>query len=215
MTSTSTDSCDERSGPMTPVRRSRGRVEFEDVVKKHAVIGLSEYSSLEHSACWYSKSEKNQMNEEREKIVARLELDRLCKNNPVNEMSYRYLDCWTIAGSKELTASINQVLTAVLDEQDLQWGLGLDDADRIASKSLEVTGTTQDRALKIAQEDEREVIQERIKEAQRDHCFSQHGGAASPVYANLKNIPSGVSQSRKYKKWSRELRRLLHGNRAN
>merc|ERR1711957_464099 len=60
--------------------------------------------------------------------------------------SYRGLESWTAAGSLKLDYTIEQCISAVMDEQDQQWNENDDDPLKIAKSSLKATEDSARRA---------------------------------------------------------------------
>lgn len=145
--------CAQDPSPSGPIHLQRStRVRFSDVIQEHAIMSLDDLSDSELQASWYSSTEKKELSAKRNKVLARLERGMSCKEV---KATYRGLECWTTTGAEDLSDNVSRVITAVMEEQDRQWRAGVEyDARLIALKSQSVTGSSVQRALKMAQDDE-------------------------------------------------------------
>jgi hypothetical protein len=134
-------------------RLDRG-VKFAMTIRRHEIICLEEYTEDEIRNCWYSLEDKEKMKETHGKMVARFESGE-------KGMTYRGLECWTTKGGRDLDLNISKCADAVMDEQDAQWNASIDDWERVAAASQEVTAGSAKRALAIGREDERDAIEAR------------------------------------------------------
>jgi hypothetical protein len=87
----------------------------------------------------------------KDKTVARIEKGKPARGS----VPYRGLECWTTVGGELLDQHISVVVAAVMDEQDAQWDADSDDRARIAAVSRAATGHSQEKAYRVAAEDER------------------------------------------------------------
>jgi hypothetical protein len=139
------------SSSMPP--RSQRAINFSPTVEYYDVIGLDDYSEKEFRRCWYSSEEKDKMNRNKDKLVARLEAGK----PPRGDMTYQGLQCWTNAGGLLLDQSIALVVNSVMDEQDRQWAANKDDFDRLAEISATASAHSAKTALERGLEDEMEA----------------------------------------------------------
>jgi hypothetical protein len=137
-------------------RRDRG-VRFAMTARRRNIMCLEEYTEDEVRNSWYSLEDKEKMKKKHNKVVARFESGKEAKRG----MNYRGLECWTKKGGHDLDFNISKCADAVLDEQDAQWNASIDDCERVAAASQEVTVGSAKRALAIGREDEREAIEAR------------------------------------------------------
>jgi hypothetical protein len=118
---------------------------------------LEEYTEDEVRNCWYSLEDKEKKYEKLNKMVARFESGKEAKKG----MTYRGLEYWTTKGGRDLDLDIWKCIDAVMAEQDAQRNASIDDWERVAAASQEVTAGSAKRALAKGQEDERESIKAR------------------------------------------------------
>merc|ERR1712078_364323 len=99
------------------------------------VESYMDFSDKERSKYWWSDNEKNKMLAKHERLVAKYEQEKFQLNSGSNSNSgskkrtssllqdnnHRGLESWTTAGSLKLDHTIEQCITAVMDEQDRQW----------------------------------------------------------------------------------------------
>jgi hypothetical protein len=137
-------------------RLDRG-VRFSMTIRQHASMSIEEYTEDEVRNCWYSFEDKEKMYEKHNKMVARFESGKKAKKGS----TYRGLECWTTKGGCDLDLNISKCTDAVMDEQDAQWSASIDDWERVATASREVTVGSAKRALATGQEYEREAIEAR------------------------------------------------------
>jgi hypothetical protein len=71
---------------------------------------------------------------------------------------YRGIEVWTQKGGQRFRSQAMRTIDVVMDKQDAQWAADFDNEFRIAAMSANVTAETAQRALLIAQQDEREAI---------------------------------------------------------
>jgi hypothetical protein len=138
------------------IRFDRG-VRFSMTIRQHDIMCLEEYTEDEVRNCWYSLEDKEKMYEKQAKMVALFESGKKAKKG----MSYRGLECWTTKGGRDLDLNISKCIDAVMAEQDAQWNASIDDWERLAAASQEVTAGSAKRALAIGREYERAAIKAR------------------------------------------------------
>lgn len=143
---------------------SKSRVRFKMKRNKLQLVEThNEFTAKERGSYWWSDREKDRMMAKHERLVAKYEQQRsgtkLGKKMSADKLgSYRGLESWTAAGSLKLDHTIEQCITAVMDEQDRQWNENDDDADIIAQKSLEVTEDSARRARLNGLQDAQEAL---------------------------------------------------------
>lgn len=123
------------------------------------------FSAKEKGNYWWSEREKDRMMAKHERLVAKLEqTTRTTKPGTTKKPSlekngaYRGLESWTAAGSLKLDYTIEQCISAVMDEQDRQWNENDDDSLVIAKKSLAVTEDSARRARLNGLSDAQEAL---------------------------------------------------------
>ena len=176
-------------GPQTTVR-------FSPIVEYYDIISLNDYAEKELRRCWYSSEEKERMNRNKDKTVARLEAGKPARG----DTTYQGLQCWTAQGGKALDESIALVVNSVMDEQDRQWAANVDDFERIAQISAAATAHSAKAALENGLNDEMEA---RLAwETEEIGLFSEHSNEAEdfPVLhasrAELFTVPKGLTRKR-------------------
>lgn len=197
----------------THIRRNRkendnGRVRFMMKSNKlHNVESHNDFSSKERSHYWWSDREKDRMMAKHERLVAKYEQQRSgtrpgnAKKLSADKLaSYRGLESWTAAGSLKLDHTIEQCISAVMDEQDRQWNENDDDADVIAEKSFVVTEDSARRARLNGLQDAQEAL--RI----RGENWSKK--SASDEISVSSALSTGTAAIAKKKKRSKLLARL-------
>jgi hypothetical protein len=132
-------------------------VRFAMTIRQHESMCLEEYTKDEVRNSWYSLEDKKKMNEKHNKMVARFESGKEAKKGT----TYRGLECWTTKGGRAMDLNISKCTDAVMDEQDAQWNANIDDWERVAAASQEVTAGSAMRASAIGREYEREAIEAR------------------------------------------------------
>jgi len=143
-----------------------GRVKFVlKATQIHKVESHENFSSKERSNYWWSDREKDRMMAKHERLVAKYEQQRSSTKSGSSKKfseeklgSYRGLESWTAAGSLKLDHTIEQCISAVMDEQDRQWAENDDDADVIAQKSKLVTADSARRARLNGLQDAQEAL---------------------------------------------------------
>jgi len=165
------------------------------------------FSSRERSEYWWSDREKDRMMAKHERLVAKYEQTRTAtkpgtsKKSSVEKIgSYRGLESWTAAGSLKLDYTIEQCISAVMDEQDRQWNEYDDDADVIAKKSQAVTEDSARRARLNGLQDAQEALKV------RGESWSKKGGSDEMSVGSA--ISTGTAAIAKKKKRSKLLARL-------
>jgi hypothetical protein len=133
------------------------RVQFAKIARRRNIMCLKEYTEDEFRNSWYSLEDSEKMKERHIKMAARFESGKEAKKG----MNYRGLECWTTKGGDEICLNVSKCADAVLDEQDAQWDASIDDRERVAAASQEVSAGSAKRALAIGREDEREAIEAR------------------------------------------------------
>mmetsp|Transcript_16271 Transcript_16271/g.33443 ORF Transcript_16271/g.33443 Transcript_16271/m.33443 type:complete len:666 (+) Transcript_16271:264-2261(+) len=145
------------------VRFSMNAIEF------HEVESHGNFSAKERSNYWWSDREKDRMMAKHERLVAKYEQQRSATKPGTSKKSsgggkvssYRGLESWTAAGSLKLDYTIEQCISAVMDEQDRQWNENDDDSLVIAKKSLAVTEDSARRARLNGLQDAQEALRVR------------------------------------------------------
>mmetsp|Transcript_28167 Transcript_28167/g.43398 ORF Transcript_28167/g.43398 Transcript_28167/m.43398 type:complete len:259 (-) Transcript_28167:14-790(-) len=141
-----------------------GSVRFSSTARTHLIDSHSTYSDKEVKRCWYSPEEKDKMAAKREKVILRME-----EKKPERPgRPYRGLEHWTEEGSDQVTAQIDRVVSAVMDEQDEQWAKNVDDYDRIAAISRRESGVSVEQAIQNAYRDEQEATKIRSEDGMDD-----------------------------------------------
>jgi len=146
-----------------------GRIRFSMKANKmHEVESHENFTSKERTNYWWSDREKDRMMAKHERLVAKYEQQRTAtkpgtsKKSPVDKAgSYRGLESWTAAGSLKLDYTIEQCISAVMDEQDRQWNENDDDYEGIAKKSMAVTEDSARRARLNGLQDAQETLRVR------------------------------------------------------
>lgn len=173
----------------------------------HEIESHDDFTSKERSKYWWSDREKDRMMAKHERLVAKYEQQRATtkpgttkKPNSVKLGSYRGLESWTSAGSMRLDQTIEQCITAVMDEQDRQWEEDDDDADVIAEKSAAVTADSARRARLNGLQDAQEALKSRAEQ-----WLNKSGSEEMSVASG---ISTGTASIAKKKKRSKLLARL-------
>jgi len=143
-----------------------GRIQFVMKANKLKEVESHEnFTSKERSNYWWSDREKDRMMAKHERLVAKYEQQRSATKPGTSKKSsfdkigsYRGLESWTAAGSLKLDHTIEQCISAVMDEQDRQWNENDDDIDIIAKKSLAVTEDSTRRARLNGLQDAQEAL---------------------------------------------------------
>jgi len=129
------------------------RVRFSSSVRQRTILNIDDYSERERKQTWQDKEDKAEMTKNHDKIFRRYEMGKVCMRN----MSYRGLDCWTEKGANKIGATIDRLISTVMDEQDDQWKRGIVNPDRLAETSMFVSRLSVLQALRMAEEDEYEA----------------------------------------------------------
>jgi len=167
------------------------------------------FTAKERSKYWWSDREKDRMMAKHERLVAKYEQQRsptkpgtLKKSSSASSKigSYRGLESWTAAGSLKLDYTIEQCISAVMDEQDRQWNDNDDDSAIIAKMSLAVTEDSARRARLNGLQD----AQEALKVRGESWCLK--GGSDEISVGSA--ISTGTAAIAKKKKRSKLLARL-------
>jgi hypothetical protein len=146
------DDDDSSQGNLGPQKR---RVRFAVAVKKRVVINRDDYTEEDWENCWYKHKEELKSAKKRGNIVKRMEAGK----KETRKMTYRGLESATEKGIKDFDDNVSRCISAVMDEQDDQWHVTLvDDYDRIAAASMEVTSASKERALELGLQDEEEAM---------------------------------------------------------
>lgn len=144
-----------------------GRVRFAmNAIQRHEVESHFDYSDKERSKYWWSDREKDRMMAKHERLVAKYEQQKLRKKPGSTKktkkiQSYRGLESWTSAGSLKLDYTIEQCISAVMDEQDRQWNENHDDSSSISKCSIKVTEDSARRARLNGLQDAQEALRVR------------------------------------------------------
>jgi hypothetical protein len=101
--------------------------------------------------------DKEKMYEKHNKMLARFESGKEARKGT----TYRGLEYSTTKGGRDLDLNFSKCTDAVMDEQDAQRKASIDDWERVAAASQEVTAGSAKRALAIGREDEREAVEAR------------------------------------------------------
>jgi hypothetical protein len=153
-TADKTDSRDDDfASPATFV--SSQTVRFSVMVKIHLISSMFLSSTeKEISRCWYSNKDLKKMNAKRERVVARMEEGKPeTKGHP-----YRGLEASTEEGNARVTGQINQMVNAVLDEQDSQRMSNIRmNEERIAFISKRISAVSVREAQRAAHLDEQDA----------------------------------------------------------
>lgn len=129
---------------------SRKQVRFDWFPNVSETISRKDYSEKELKRSYYTNEDLQKMEQRRTKILLRMEASK----SPRSNMTYRGLEYLTTRGERKLDISIARCVDAVLNEQDRQWNEGIDDFERLALVSQQVTLLCADEALRIAVQDE-------------------------------------------------------------
>lgn len=129
------------------------RVSFADVHQVHFVLGLEEYTSLEHKCTWPSPYEIYQSKFHMDQLITRLLRGKPC----TKDMTYRGLEAWTPSGAERLREMTSEVKRVVMEEQNRQRELELCDPEVLATRSASISVACQQRALERAEADAHEV----------------------------------------------------------
>ena len=144
-----------------------GRVRFAmNAIQRHEVESHFDYSDKERSKYWWSDREKDRMMAKHERLVAKYEQQKQRKKPGSTKktkkiQSYRGLESWTSAGSLKLDYTIEQCISAVMDEQDRQWNENDDDSSNISKCSIKVTEDSARRARLNGLQDAQEALRVR------------------------------------------------------
>lgn len=164
------------------------------------------FTAKERSKYWWSDREKDRMMAKHERLVAKYEQQKSGSRSVSSKkgsskaiQSYRGLESWTAAGSLKLDHTIDQCITAVMDEQDRQWKEDADDAEIIAHKSLAVTEDSARRARLNGLQDAQEALKVRSE---------TWGKAGNDEMSVGSSISTGTAALVKKKKRSKLLARL-------
>ena len=111
-------------------------------------IMRSNYTKAEFESCWYTMTEKKEMEEEVKRTLKRLHRGKKCKRNS----SYRGLE--RLVSKKTETLTIHEVIDAVMDEQEVQWAHDFFAWERFSIVSRKVSKTSFLKARYQAQRDE-------------------------------------------------------------
>ena len=173
----------------------------------HDVESHEDFSAKERGDYWWSDREKDRMMAKHERLVAKYEQTRSAtkpgtskKTSQEKMGSYRGLESWTAAGSLKLDYTIEQCISAVMDEQDRQWNENDDDADIIAKKSQAVTEDSARRARLNGLQDAQEALKV------RGESWSKKGGGDDISVGSA--VSTGTAAIAKKKKRSKLLARL-------
>jgi len=164
------------SSSMSTPRGPHRCITFSYTVEYFDIISLDDYVEKEIRRCWYSSEEKDRMNRNKDKTVARLEAGKPARSG----MTYQGLQCWTAAGGQALDESIALVVNAVMDEQDRQWAANQDDFDRIARISASATAHSAKAALETGLKDEMEARLAWSADSDFD-LFSEHSNDTEEI----------------------------------
>lgn len=177
-----------------------------NAVVVHEVESHNNFTGKERSKYWWSDREKDRMMAKHERLVAKYEQQKSGSRSVSSKkggksaiQSYRGLESWTAAGSLKLDHTIDQCITAVMDEQDRQWEENDDDADKIAQKSLAVTEDSARRARLNGLQDAQEALKVRSELWGKSGSDEMSVGSA---------ISTGTAALVKKKKRSKLLARL-------
>lgn len=138
-----------------------------NAIERHEIESHVDFSDKERSKYWWSDREKDRMMAKHERLVAKYEQRRQTKPSSKKKVtqtllqSYRGLESWTSAGSLKLDYTIEQCISAVMDEQDKQWSENNDDSIKIAQSSLKVTEDSARRARLNGLQDSQEALRVR------------------------------------------------------
>jgi hypothetical protein len=125
-------------------------VRFAVTVKTHLIPHHATYTEKERSRYWYSDHEKEKFGAKRERVITRMEAGK-----PKTEgRPYRGLEAITEEGDARVTAQIDRLLNAVMDEQEGQWTANITSEERIAFINRRIYAISVEEALRAAQKDE-------------------------------------------------------------
>ncbi|CAJ1932503.1 unnamed protein product [Cylindrotheca closterium] len=133
---------------------NKRRVQFNP--SHDSVLEISnreEYTEQEILNYWYTKPEFKAITTRCYKQASRWESGKSSKN----ESFHRGLEGFTQEAEEITTASIEQCIDSVMDEQDAQWEEEVDDCDRLAAVSKEVSRFSVAWALEKAIADEQDA----------------------------------------------------------
>jgi hypothetical protein len=158
--SNNSSSSDDGSSGKTGVRFAM------NAIQRHEVESHFDYSDRERSKYWWSDREKDRMMAKHERLVAKYEQQKQAKKPGSTKktkkiQSYRGLESWTAAGSLKLDYTIEQCISAVMDEQDRQWNENDDDSTNISKCSIKVTEDSARRARLNGLQDAQEALRVR------------------------------------------------------
>lgn len=173
----------------------------------HEVESHEYFSPKERGNYWWSDREKDRMMAKHERLVAKYEQTRSATKPGTSKKTaqdkigtYRGLESWTAAGSLKLDYTIEQCISAVMDEQDRQWNENDDDADLIAKKSQAVTEDSARQARLNGLQDAQEALKV------RGESWSKKGGSDESSVGSA--VSTGTAAIAKKKKRSKLLARL-------
>jgi hypothetical protein len=139
-----------------------------NAIQRHEVESHFDFSDRERSKYWWSDREKDRMMAKHERLVAKYEQQKQTKKPGSTKktstkkiQSHRGLESWTAAGSLKLDYTIEQCISAVMDEQDRQWNENDDDSTNISKCSIKVTEDSARRARLNGLQDAQEALRVR------------------------------------------------------
>jgi hypothetical protein len=164
-------------------------ITFAVAIKRQEIPSHEDYSEKELKKCWYTDADKEKMQLTKDKTVARIEKGKPAKGS----VPYRGLECWTTVGGELLDQHISIVVAAVMDEQDAQWDADSDDRARIAAVSQAATGHSQEKAYRVAAEDERAAL---LAWSLHEDASQQSGDDDSLVSSSSRRSSSSKKKSK-------------------
>mmetsp|Transcript_26247 Transcript_26247/g.57499 ORF Transcript_26247/g.57499 Transcript_26247/m.57499 type:complete len:623 (-) Transcript_26247:341-2209(-) len=177
-----------------------------DPIEVHEVESHHNFTSKERGKYWWSDREKDRIMAKHERVVAKYEQQKSGarsvsskKSGKSSSLNYRGLESWTAAGALKLDYTIEQCITAVMDEQDRQWQENADDDEIIAQLSLAVTEDSARRARLNGLQDAQEALKVRSETWGKTGSDEMSVGSA---------ISTGTAALVKKKKRSKLLARL-------
>jgi hypothetical protein len=151
----------------------RRRIRFFEIVQELEIVNLDDYTEEERENCWRTVDENDKTVFESRSVAARMKSGKPEKvNSP-----YRGLE-----NRKKLKFVVLRLIDAVLDEQEAQWVADIDDHERIAAISQEISSLSKEKARVVALEDEQEAIAARVAACYGDFAwFGYHADSENAV----------------------------------
>ena len=138
--------------PLSPI--SKRSVSFSPYVHVKRTLHINNYSLEEIEASWYDQADFQRMRDEDDVIVQMME-----KRQTIDEAKYctRGLEFRTTQGAQQRLRNKAEARDAVLDEQDVQWTMGMTNPQALSSVYAELCKHCSITATMIGRMDEASV----------------------------------------------------------